>query len=249
MIRQPVFIYHHVSESPNISKINNVISPDHFRRQMLFLYQKGFRCLSLPEAVTYFQEGKPQPKRSFVLTFDDGYFDNYEIAAPILKEFGFCATIFVIVKPVEEGNKGYISWRNIRDLAQNNFTFGSHTLTHKRLSSLDKMTIEHEFYDSKMIIEDRLGLLVDLVAYPYGDSDDRVRKLAIQCGYRAACGLNEGHWTPFNIWRVAIKDDESELSYSWKAFGGFSTYNWLKEESNTVRKMRELKRRIQGPRL
>ena len=95
---------------------------------MRFLYVKGFRCLGLSEVVTNISDSKPQPKHSFVLTFDDGYFDTYENASPILREFGFSATIFVVAKWAEEGDQRHLSWRNLKDLAQNNFTFGSHTL-------------------------------------------------------------------------------------------------------------------------
>jgi peptidoglycan/xylan/chitin deacetylase (PgdA/CDA1 family) len=226
-----------------------MISPDHFKQQMLFLYLKRFRCLSLSEVVTNLREGKPQPEHSFVLTFDDGYFDTYENASPILKKFGFSATVFVVAKPVEDGNKRYLSWQNMRELAQNNFTFGSHTLTHPRLSSLDHMAIKRELRDSKKVIEDRLGLPVDLLAYPYGDSDEQVRDLACQSGYRAACGVIEGHLTLFNLWRVPINENESKLTIYWKANGGYHTYTWLLVMTSFGRKIRAIKRSIKRERI
>ena len=89
MIGLPIFMYHHVSESVNLSLKSMQISPDKFECQMRFLYQKGFRCLSLSEVTTNWEQGRPQPNHSFVLTFDDAYIDFYENAAPILKNFGF----------------------------------------------------------------------------------------------------------------------------------------------------------------
>ena len=88
MISLPIFMYHHISESLGLSVKNMDVSPDEFEQQMRFLFQKGFRCLSLSEVINNWQQGKPQPERSFVLTFNDGYIDFYENASPILKKLG-----------------------------------------------------------------------------------------------------------------------------------------------------------------
>jgi peptidoglycan/xylan/chitin deacetylase (PgdA/CDA1 family) len=247
MIRLPIFIYHHVSESLGPSIKNKYqVSSDLFERQMHFLFQNSFRCLNLSEVITNLQQGKPQPERSFVLTFDDGYIDFYENASSILNKFGFTATIFVVVKPVEEGYKRYLSWQQMKELAQNHFTFGSHTLTHPRLTKLDNMTIKQELYESKMIIEDRLGLPVDLLAYPYGDSNERIQIMACEVGYQAACGVTVGNWTPLNLWRVPIVECESELTFYWKAKGGYYVYNWLKEKTPIGRIGRKIRVLIRG---
>lgn len=245
MIRLPIFRYHHVCESlPPVSYKNMAISVAHFEQQMSLLYQRGLRCLSLLDVLTNWKQDKPQPERSFVLTFDDGYIDNFENASPILKKFGFTATIFVVVKKVEEGNKRYLSWQEIRELAQNQFTFGSHTLTHPRLCSLDNMTIRRELHDSKKIIQDRLGQPVVLLAYPYGESNELIQDIACESGYQAACGVTSGYLTPFNLWRVPINANESELSFYWKSSGGYYRYTWLRETTYVGKKMRAFKRYV-----
>ena len=125
MIRVPIFVYHHITETPGPStKYKYQITSDLFEHQMHFLFQEGFRCMSLSEVVTNWQEGKLQPEHSFALTFDDGYLDNFENASPILKKFGFKATIFVVVKRVEDGITGYLSWQKMRDLADERFGNG-----------------------------------------------------------------------------------------------------------------------------
>ena len=246
MIGLPIFMYHHVSESLNLSLKSMEISPDKFECQMRFLYQKGFRCLSLSEVTTNWEQGRPQPNHSFVLTFDDAYIDFYENAAPILKKFGFNATVFVVAKPVEEGNQRYLSWQEMRELAQDRFTFGSHTMTHPSLTKLDNTTIKSELIESKEMIEDRLGLPVELFAYPYGDSDERVRDIARQCGYRSACGVTVGHLAQFNLWRVSINQHESESSFYLKVRGAYYLYNWLKEETQVGRIGRKTRAVIWG---
>jgi peptidoglycan/xylan/chitin deacetylase (PgdA/CDA1 family) len=241
----PIFMYHHVSESSQAKSSENMwISPNHFEKQMFFLYQNGFRCLSLLEVVTNWRERKPQPQHSFVLTFDDGFVDNYENALPILKKFGFSPTVFVVVKRVEDGNQYYLSWQEMRELAQNNFILGSHTLNHQKLSFLDTMTIKHELRESKKIIEDRLGLPVDLLAYPFGDSNEHIQDAAYEAGYLAACGVGVGPLSLFNLWRVPVHEQDSEATFYWKAIGGYYTYTWLREMTCFGRKMREIRRKI-----
>jgi peptidoglycan/xylan/chitin deacetylase (PgdA/CDA1 family) len=245
MSKLPILMYHHVSESfQGISAGNMLISPGTFEKQMFFLHQKGYRCLSLLEVVHNWLERKPQPKHSFVLTFDDGWADNYENALPILKKFGFSSTVFVVVKQVEDGNKHYLSWQEMRELAENDFTFGSHTLTHPMLSKLDSVTIRHELQESKRIIEDRLGLPVHLLAYPWGDANEHIQDVACVAGYLAACGVGVGPSGLFNLWRVPVNEHDNELTFHWKALGGYYAYTWLREMTYLGRKMREFRRRI-----
>ena len=246
MIRLPILRYHHVSEPLGLSVKGMQVSPNEFEQQMSFLFQKGYRCLSLPDVIVNFQEGKPQPERSFVLTFDDGYFDIYKNAFPVLKKFGFSATVFVVVKPVEDGVPGYLSWQQMRELTQNQFTFGSHTLTHPRLPSLDTKTIGRELDESKKVIEDRLGGPVDLLAYPYGESNEDIQDMAYKTGYHAACGVTLGYWGPFNLWRVPINEHENSLTFYWKASGRYHAYTSLIVETYIGSKLRAFKRHIRG---
>jgi peptidoglycan/xylan/chitin deacetylase (PgdA/CDA1 family) len=249
MIKLPIFMYHHISESyAHGSPKYMHISPDHFEQQMVFLDQKGFRCLSLADVVTRWQGGKPQPEHSFVLTFDDGYADIYKNCLPILKKIGGSATVFVVVKKVEEGENRFLSWQEIKELAQNNFTIGSHTMTHPRLRNLNSISIERELSDSKKIIEDRLGLPVDLLAYPYGETNELIQDIACKVGYHAACGVNEGHLTPFNLWRVPIKEHERELILYWKACGGYYASTWFRNQTYLGIIMRAIKRYIRRTR-
>ncbi len=241
MIWAPVFMYHRVSDLPSPSSQNMQVSPDKFEQQMYFLFQKGFRCLSLSEAIINWQQGNPQPERSFVITFDDGYIDNYMYAYPVLKKYGFTATIFVVAQAVEDGNTRYLSWEHMRELAQNNINFGSHSMNHPRLLSLDDKTIKYELDESKKIIEDQLRHPVVLLAYPYGESNERIQEMAAEVGYEAACGANRGQLLTYNLWRVPISENENKLSLYWKANGSYYIYTWLIEATHLDRKMKTLK--------
>lgn len=239
-------MYHHISENLNLSLKNMQVPPAEFEQQMHFLHQHGFHCLDLCELIENEQQGTFRPGRSFVLTFDDGYIDNYKNAASILKEYGFFATVFVVVNPIENENKDYLSWHDMRELSPHPFTFGSHTLTHPSLVTLEDARVEHEMVESKKIIEDRLGQPVDLLAYPYGVSNERVRDLARKSGYKAACGVTLGYSSQFNVWRVPVNKHENDLMFNWKAIGGYHVYTWCLTQTLVGRKMRALKRYVKG---
>ena len=207
------------------------VSSGQFEQQMLFLKNIRFNCLSLSEPISDNLIDRRHFENNFILTFDDGYDDIYENAFPILKKFGFVATIFVIAQPVKGGNHHYLSWQKLMELAKNNFAIGSHALTHSRLSNLNSKTIKYELQKSKNIIEDRLGQSVELLAYPYGDSNERVRAIAQECGYRAAFGTNSGKWSTYNQWRIPVKEHESKLIFYLKARGLYYLFLQIREQT------------------
>ena len=92
----PVLMYHSVGEGDNIV----VISPENFRKHLQAIEQNGFTPVSLDELISYVDYGFPLPEKPVCITFDDGYLDNYTAAFPMLKEFGYKATIFAIVSSV-----------------------------------------------------------------------------------------------------------------------------------------------------
>lgn len=223
MVTPPILMFHHVLDSSRSYAPKYMwISPSRFERFMLILHRKEFHCMSLSDLVDGWPHSTRQLHRAFVLTFDDAYLDVHRNALPLLWKLGFSATIFVIAQPVEQGNKRYLSWRDMRELERKNITFGSHTLTHPRLGSLNAKEVKHELLQSKQMIEDRLSVPVDLLAYPYGDSSVQIQEIARECGYRAACGVTLGHCSLFNLWRVPISEQDSNLALWLKSHGGYS---------------------------
>ena len=242
MINLPIFYYHHISNSSQVNSLPNMyVSPDQFDQQMFFFKKMGFHCLSLSEVITNHLLNKLQPENSFVLTFDDGNEDIYEYAIPILKKYGFVATIFVVAQFVKGNYKNYLSWQKLRELAQNNFTIGSHTFTHSRLSSLDSSVVKYELNESKKVIEDQLGLSVDLLAYPYGYSNEIVRRIARESGYRAALGTSLGKWSLYNLWRIPVKERENKLIHYLKARGIYYLFISFREQTILGRLTRKWK--------
>lgn len=254
----PILMYHRVAEIPRkLDPLGLAVPPDQFEQQMSYLKRNAYWCLTLPEAVRYLRRGGRAPAKSFVLTFDDGYQDVHSTACPILEKFGFTATVFLVAGRMgspsnwagQEGARSgsLLSWAEARDLARRGFALGSHTLSHPRLSLLDDQTAFEEIRNSRVLLQDRLDMRVDLFSYPYSDSDARIERLVESAGYTAACGGDSGPWSVFHLWRVPSLSDDTTLSFALKASGWYNRRISLRESApgrllrRSVRGLRHLR--------
>jgi peptidoglycan/xylan/chitin deacetylase (PgdA/CDA1 family) len=211
-----------------------------FERHMDYLHRNGYQCLGLGEAVSIITENRPQPKRSFVLTFDDGFRDLYTTVWPILDRYGFTATIFFVAgcagQPSNwEGQSGpmaapLMTWAEARDMVEAGFTFASHTVSHPRLPTLDRAAARREIQESKHMLEDQLGAAVDFFSYPYSAHDDAIRQMVAESGYTAACGGDRGTWGVFNLWRAQCGSHDNNLSFALKARGTYYHFFRLRQQ-------------------
>lgn len=153
-----------------------------------------------------------------ILTFDDGYRDNYTSAFPLLKKFGMTAVIFLVADPQLESNAWDAAagepWAPLMtreqalEMSRAGIEIGSHTLTHPRLSDLSADRLAWELGESKRVLDSWLDAPVVSLAYPYGAVDERVKRAAQQAGYECAAATNSGPIRfgrdPFEIRRVQI---------------------------------------------
>lgn len=143
----------------------------------------------------------------FCLTFDDGCESDYTEAFPVLSELGMRATFFVVPTLVE--TKGYVTWRQLREMVAGGMEIGSHSMTHPFLHDLDEDGVRREFGDSKMAIEDRLGQAVRSASLPRGWEPPRFEEALGELGYRVFCTSRVGWWYPggraLRMPRVAIR--------------------------------------------
>ncbi len=184
----PVLMYHSITEDSR--KIFSVNKKD-FYNQMKYLKDNGFNTLSLDEVYEHMINKKPFPEKSAVITFDDGYKDNYDNAYPILKELGLKATIFVVTGNVDEGSY-YLSSEEIKKLQRDNIDIQSHTVNHLKLSKLTQNQRIKELSDSKEYLEKLLNKKVKYMAYPYGKYNENVIQDVMEAGYKMAFTTNQG---------------------------------------------------------
>lgn len=184
----PVLNYHQINNQDHNAL---TLSDTEFDAQMYYLYKAGYTTISPDQLADYLQYGKKLPPNPILLTFDDGYEDNYRIAYPILQKYHFTATFFIITDFVSKYSR-YFTWEQIKEMSGNGFSFEDHTLSHISLTKASDQEARNQLIQSKAAIEWRLGKKVEYLAYPGGEYDQRVIQLAKEAGYRAAFTVNFG---------------------------------------------------------
>ena len=196
-----VLCYHAVSESwPSPA----AISPQALRAQVRWLLKRDYRPMTLSAALA---EGAP--RKAVVLTFDDAYVSILTKGLPVLAELGVPATVFVPTDPAADGGLmtwselarwaggehehelRCMSWAQLRELSQQGWEIGSHTCSHPRLTEIDGELAASELSRSRAACEEALQRPCPSLAYPFGDYDKPVMRLAGEAGYRAAVTLDE----------------------------------------------------------
>ena len=188
----PIMMYHHVRANPQGRA--DTVSPERFRAHMLFLKRRGYNVIRLDELVQGIRHNRDFPRDTVVVTFDDGYEDNYLYAVDVLKELSLPAIFFVIPGFVN-GHEGerYLNFDQMRAMAAAGLDFGSHTAHHTYLPEASDPTQEFEIVQSKKILEAELKRPVRYFSYPIGGFNDAIKKKIRQAGYRGAMTTNRGH--------------------------------------------------------
>lgn len=188
-VEVPVLSYHSVN-----SKATNkyVVTPEQFREQMSALHDMGYKSINLRQ-FDALMKGKIKNTGKFILiTFDDGYADNYKQAFPIMKKYGFTATMFAITNWMGSGS--YATWNDLGELQKNGWDIMPHTRSHPDLPLLSSEEQTDEVAGSKQAIENHLHRKVNAMAYPYGLRSEETVKIVEKCGYDYAFTFEDG-WT------------------------------------------------------
>ena len=157
-----ILLYHSIGAAERSDYLKLRVDKDSFNRQMEHLREKKYNVVPLTELISKLNPGTETENKKFIaITFDDGYADNLEFAAPILKKYGFPATIFITTGYLDGGGRqdkywekwGYLTTRNIRELLSSGFEVGSHSSSHGMLTSLDDINLRREISDSKKVLE------------------------------------------------------------------------------------------------
>ena len=193
----PILMYHQIYYNSKPSYPLGVATKT-FERQMRYLKENHYNILRLEELAGLIKAKKRLPPKPVVVTFDDGYKNNYTDAFPVLKKLGIPATIFIIVDEVGRSRQDRLSWDEIRTMQDSGLIdFGSHTLGPELLVNIKSDTeLRRQIFDSKRILEEKLGKKVTSFSYPEGRFDVNIRQSVINAGYNVAVATKPGKYYP-----------------------------------------------------
>ena len=211
-------MYHAVDRIPEGARSpRNYVRPDDFGAQLELLARLGYQTISFSEWLGYRDHGQSIPARPIILTFDDGYRSVWERAWPLLKRFGFSATVFLISSFIGKTNvwddpgtalEPLLGTREILEMRDAGIGFGSHTHTHPPLTTIPPERVLDELRTSRATLERVLGAPVGVLCYPYGKQNATVRALAREAGFQAGViarrRLNSVRTDCFRLTRIPI---------------------------------------------
>jgi peptidoglycan/xylan/chitin deacetylase (PgdA/CDA1 family) len=192
----PVLSYHQFSATES-NKMT--VTKSAFLEQMKFLKENGYRVITLDQLFDFLDFKAPIPRKSVVITIDDGWRSTYEIAYPILKAQGFPATLFVYTDLIHGGEKT-LSWDLIKELADNGIDIQCHTKSHFDLTLIDKKEsfkdyfnrVEEELSVCTGVVQKRVNRPVRYLAYPFGTTNHLIVALLKKHDFRGAMTVKRG---------------------------------------------------------
>ncbi len=228
----PVLMYHGFTDSDERDRY--LMPKRSFARQMRLLALLRYRPIPIEELASSLRESRPLPRRAVVITIDDGYRDNLEIALPILRRRGFAAIVFLVSAKLggmsDWSARGASAWRQLLSAEEvlrmqaEGMRFGAHTRTHQRLPETPPEEIDGEIGGSRTDLEALLGGPVDAFAYPYGGFDPPAAAAVERAGFSVACTV-EPHLVgagsdPMEIPRIEVHGSDSTLRFLRKLWLG-----------------------------
>ncbi len=239
----PVLAYHRVVESSSEAGKHGIyVTRENFDWQMGYLKKKKFTTLTCREYLSLTEDQKKNGKY-IILTFDDGYEDNYRVAFPILRKYGFKATVFLVAgKKTNEWDRAESSEPELRllgrgeilEMKKYEIEFGSHTLTHPDLTKTPLEVAKKEIIESKKKIEEMIQDEVVTFAYPYGKLNQDLKELLRQAGYKLGIATDSGSaaidedW--FEIRRIIVFPKTSKRSFKRKVGGHYNFWKTSRGE-------------------
>ena len=217
-----VLCYHRFEDRP---KDSLALKPVDFELQLQSIQDNGFAVISMSDFLAWRRGEKQIPEKSCLITIDDGYRTGYEVAWPILKKFGYPFTMFIYTNYIKgQPNAGgqSLTWRELEEMRDAGVDIQSHTVSHLDLRSkkgrapeVYEQWVRDELVNSKRLLEQQLGISVKALAYPFGNHNAEVRRIAMDAGYEVAFSVYGQrltyHNAPEQLGRYAIESSKPQI--------------------------------------
>lgn len=199
----PVLAYHRIGDTEG----HLTIRPEKFEEDLIRLGEMGYETISLDTFRKFLIDSNCEmPLKPIIITFDDGYLDNYLNAFPLLRKYGMTASFYIITSLVGEEDR--LAVGHIREMAANGMSIGSHTVSHRSLGEMGPEEATSELVLSRAYLEGMLQKPVEFVAYPKGSYNGATGPLAFSAGYCGGFSIQPGTCTrntnPFLLRRIPV---------------------------------------------
>ena len=242
----PVLMYHRVPDATIDTRHRTFVTKKDFAKHLRFFALRGLQAITFQDYLAFSSGDKPLrefPRKPFILTFDDGYLDNYHNMLPLTQKYGYRGVLFLLgdfsvggnfwdIGEDAEANR-IMSTEQKRAFVDDGWEIGAHTLTHPDLTRLSDEDVLHELRESRDRIESELCTKVITFAYPFGSYDDRIKDLVRQAGFTFGIATDSGGLT--------IEDDRLAV-FRVNMFPEESLFSLFKKTSSWYRKYYQWKR-------
>ena len=249
----PVIMYHRVIKDESEKGVHGTyVTVEQFEEQMKYLKRKGYETVTFKDLLNNrYKQRFDKDKKWIMLTFDDGYKDNYENAFPILKKYQFKGIIYVLdgieYNKWDVDNPGNPEKRftlmnqdELLEMQNYGIEFGGHTSTHPRLAELSTEQVKSEIINSKSNIEKIVGRELLSFAYPYGSLNEEVKRIPQEAGYKFAVATDSGSIVfsddLFEIRRIGIFPTNNLFNFKRKVSGKYNFIKVKREEKSYGKK-------------
>ncbi len=235
-VKIPILMYHSVSDSsdfgelpPDCRPVGYRVGVGDFQDQLRLLREEGCSPILLKDLAAARAGKEVLPPRPVILTFDDGYADNFQTVLPRLTATAAPAVFFLSVSRL--GRPGMLTWEEASRLAAAGMEIGSHGMSHGILSGKSEVELRHELEESRRRLRQKLGLEAEYFSLPRGYLPPKLPRLARRAGYRGLCisrpGLNTLRTDPFRLRRFPVRTGISEEVFRALLAGRGWRYSWL----------------------
>ncbi len=243
----PALMYHSIGTVPEGWSPDLCVPPAAFEEHLKYLKEQGFNVITAPQAMILLKS-RQNVMNTVILTFDDGYEDNYTIAFPLLKKYGFLGNFYIVGKDVglvtnQVGVIRYMDFSQLKEMHRQGMEIGSHTMSHDPLTTMKPNFVPWEIYQPLNLFYEKMGFWISGIAFPNGAYNDSViteirKYVKYEYGFSGQPGCNTLKTvteTPFELRRAGVYDMGRGSEDVGKVLRKCYIYGYLEEKGVPVR--------------
>ncbi|MBN1992475.1 MAG: polysaccharide deacetylase family protein [Anaerolineae bacterium] len=226
-LQVPILMYHYLSAPPadaDVYRLDLSVTPEQFESHLAYLRQAGYETITMQQLAYALSRQTPLPPQPIIITFDDGYRDNYENAFPLLRKYGYTGVFFIFTYPLDFADPHYLTWDMVAEMHRAGMEFGSHSYRHYDMRGQDVDFLVYEILASKEAIEAHTGEPVRFFSYPAGSYDDLTIRVLDSAHFWNAVttewGIEHAFANRFELPRLRVRgtDTAADLAHKLNSF-------------------------------